>query len=245
MDTSSNNTEYAVRINSVDSGLAEEDLKTVLSGEKIPHTIYLPKVDTVKHIDWFAETLGHVMPKQHKDINLVIFAESAKSMINLKDICARTLELAEYHLFHLDGIVFGSDDYIASVGATRSKDASEVLVARQTVIMTAKAFGIEAIDVVYIDYKDIDGLRKQCLEGAKMGFTGKQCIHPGQIDTIHECFTPPTEKIRWARELVQKFKEHSESGKGAFVFEGSMIDKPLLLQAENIIRIAERVKATP
>lgn len=232
-----------MRINSVDSGLAEEDLKTILSGEKIPHAIYLPKVDTVKHIDWFAETLGHVMPKEHKDINLVIYAESAKSLINLKEICSRTIELAEYHLFHLEGIVFGSDDFIASVGAIRSKDASEVLVARQTVVMTAKAFGIEAIDVVYTDYKDIDGLRSQCLDGAKMGFTGKQCIHPDQIDTIHDCFTPSKERIRWARELVTKFKQHAESGKGAFVFEGSMIDKPLLLQAENIIRIADRVKS--
>jgi len=90
---------------------------------------------------------------------------------------------------------------------------------------------------VYIDYKDLAGLKKQCEDGAKLGFTGKQCIHPDQIPIIHEAFKPSPEKVAWATELIELFKKHQADGKGAFVFKGAMIDKPLLLQAQNIVNI--------
>ena len=235
-------TEYGVRINSIPSGLAEEDLKTVLSGQRIPHTIYLPKVESPEDIDWFAQTAGKHMQKKDKDINLVVYAESAQALINLKEICSEAKKLEEYSIFNLDAIVFGSDDYCASIGATRSAAGQEVLVARQQVVMTAKAFGIEAIDVVYIDFNDLDGLKKQSEEGSAMGFTGKQCIHPNQIDIITKAFTPTQERIDWARQVITLYRQHEESGKGAFVFKGSMIDKPLLLQAENIVKLADLIQ---
>jgi citrate lyase subunit beta-like protein len=234
-------TEYGVRINSIPSGLAEEDLRAVLSGERIPHTIYLPKVESPEDIDWFAQTAGKHMQKKDKDINLVIYAESAQSLINLKDICSEAKKLEEYSIFNFDAIVFGSDDYCASIGATRSAAGQEVLVARQQVVMTAKAFGIEAIDVVFIDFNDLEGLKKQAEEGSSMGFTGKQCIHPNQIDIITRAFTPTQERIDWARQVITLYRQHEKEGKGAFVFKGSMIDKPLLLQAENIVRLADLI----
>jgi citrate lyase subunit beta-like protein len=234
--------DIGVRINSIDSGFAEEDLRTVLSGEKIPQTLYLPKVETVEHIDWFAEKLGSFMGKEYKDVNLILFTESARGLLNLQAICSRAQELSEYHLFHLDGVVFGSDDFYASIGATRSNDSREVFVARQQIVITAKAFGLQAIDIVYIDYKDLDGLREQSLEGARMGFTGKQCIHPGQVGVIHEAFSPAKERIEWAKELMTLFEEHQASGRGAFVFRGSMIDMPLLRQAQNIVSMAQAIE---
>lgn len=234
----SKRTEFGVRINSVESGLAEEDLKLLLSGERIPHTIYLPKVEEVDHITWFAETAGRFMQKKDKDINLVIYTESAKSLLNLKEICLKTKELEEYHIFNLDAIVFGSDDFCASIGAVRTDAATEVLTARQQIVLTAKAFNVQPIDVVYINFKDTEGLKRQCMEGAKFGFTGKQCIHPDQIPIIQEAFTPSKEQISWARELVTLYEEHQKSGQGAFVYKGAMIDKPLLLQAENLVKLA-------
>jgi len=169
--------------------------------------------------------------------------ESAKGLLDLRDICNHAIELSEFNLFFLEGIVFGSDDFCANIGATRTNDASEVLLARQQVVINAKAFGLQAIDVVYIDYKDLEGLRQQSLEGAKMGFTGKQAIHPSQVPIIQESFKPSVEQIEWATELIKKFKEHQTEGKGAFVFRDQMIDKPLLLQAENIKEIANAHKS--
>lgn len=79
-------------------------------------------------------------------------------------------------------------------------------------------------------------MRKQSIEGRLWGFDGKQSIHPSQIPVIQESFLPPPEKIKWAQELIDEFVKHEQNGKGAFVFKGSMIDRPLLLQAMNIVQ---------
>lgn len=110
--------------------------------------------------------------KKINDINLITYVESAKGLLDLRDICNHAIELSEFSLFWLDGIVFGSDDFCANIGnpnlnlkhnlnpnflyssgATRSQQANEVSFARQQVIVTAKAFDLQAFDVVYIDYK--------------------------------------------------------------------------------------------
>lgn len=84
-------------------------------------------------------------------------------------------------------------------------------------------------------------MKRQSLEGANMGFTGKQVIHPSQVEIVQSAFTPSDEKIEWARELVNAFTEHQKSGKGAFTFRGHMIDMPLLLQARNILQMVEHL----
>jgi len=94
---------------------------------------------------------------------------------------------------------------------------------------------------VHFEFVDIDGLRKQALEGAQMGFTGKQIIHPGQVNACQQAFTPSPDKIEWAQELINNFEKHEKSGKGAFNFRGSMIDMPLVLQAKNIVQLAKLI----
>jgi citrate lyase subunit beta-like protein len=74
-----------------------------------------------------------------------------------------------------------------------------------------------------------------------MGFTGKQVIHPSQIETVQQAFSPSIEKMQWARELIQSFEAHQQHGKGAFSFQGHMIDMPLLLQARNVLQMADNL----
>ena len=90
-------------------------------------------------------------------------------------------------------------------------------------------------------FLDLEGLKKQCIEGAQLGFTGKQAIHPDQIPIIQDTFKPSKDKVEWAKELIKQWNQHQKEGKGAFVFKGQMIDKPLLLQAQNIIEIDKMV----
>ncbi len=89
---------------------------------------------------------------------------------------------------------------------------------------------------------DLKGLKEQSEEGARLGFTGKQAIHPSQVPIIQEAFKPSNEKIEWAQELIKQFNEHQSEGKGAFVFRGQMIDKPLLLQAQNIVQFVDSLR---
>ncbi|KAM5288638.1 citramalyl-CoA lyase, mitochondrial isoform 2-T2 [Ctenodactylus gundi] len=203
-------TEKCVRINSVSSGLAEEDLETLLQSQVLPSSLMLPKVESPEEIQWA--------------------------------VCEETLKVGPRVGLFLDAVVFGGEDFRASIGATSSKDTQDILYARQKIVVTAKAFGLQAIDLVYIDFRDEEGLRRQSREAAALGFTGKQVIHPSQIAVVQEQFTPSPEKIQWAEELIAAFREHQQLGKGAFTFQGSMIDMPLLKQAQNIVTLATSIK---
>ncbi|MCL4126873.1 UNVERIFIED_CONTAM: hypothetical protein GTU68_024546 [Idotea baltica] len=234
----------SVRVNGIDSDLFESDLEAVLAGPLLPTTLLLPKVESQDHVLKFSEKLKHVC-KSHDlrdKFRLILYVESAKSLLNLQSICESALTASERSPFILDGVVFGSDDFCADIGATRTSKAKELSFARQWTLTVAKAFKLQAIDVVYIDFKDLSGLKEQSDEGAQFGFTGKQVIHPSQIDIVQTAFSPSPEKLRWAQDLVVAFRDHQQEGKGAFTFHGNMIDMPLLLQAQNILRIASVTK---
>ncbi|XP_043547228.1 citramalyl-CoA lyase, mitochondrial isoform X1 [Chiloscyllium plagiosum] len=239
-------TDLCVRINSVSSGLAELDMEVILQSKELPPTLMLPKVETVEEIKWFADRFAKYSKGRtlKEPMNLITFVETAVGLLNFKAGCEEAQHLGGRAGFQLDGVVFGSDDFCASIGATRTKDAQELVYARQKVVVTAKAFGLQAIDLVYIDYKDDEGLCKQSREGALMGFTGKQVIHPRQIPIVQEAFSPSPERVKWARELIEAFEEYQKLGKGAFTFHGSMIDMPSLKQAQNIITLTSTIKET-
>lgn len=154
--------------------------------------------------------------------------------MNLPAICRAAVEISNESscLFELAGIVFGSDDFCASVGATRTESSTEILYARQRVVLVAKAFGLQAIDMVHIDYKgfrfhlfikysmnvynlflDLVGLKAQSVFGAQMGYTGKQVIHPDQIEIVQDSFLPSMERVNWATGLVKAFEKHQKDGK--------------------------------
>ncbi|MEE6470822.1 hypothetical protein FKM82_009075, partial [Ascaphus truei] len=209
------NTEKCVRINSVSSNLAEEDLEVILQSKVLPSCVMLPKVETSEEVQWFTDKFLHYLKgrKLTQPIHLITFVETAVGLLNFKDVCDEALRRGPHVGLHLDGVVFGAEDFRASIGATSSKETHDLLYARQKIIVVAKAFGLQAIDLVYIDYRDGDGLQRQSREGALMGFTGKQVIHPNQIPIVQEQFTPSADKIKWAHELISAFQEHQRLGK--------------------------------
>uniref|UniRef100_A0A8D2Q1P5 Citramalyl-CoA lyase, mitochondrial n=1 Tax=Varanus komodoensis TaxID=61221 RepID=A0A8D2Q1P5_VARKO len=236
--------EKCVRINSVSSGLAEEDMKVILNSNILPTSLMLPKVESVEEIRWFAEKFAcHLKGRTLVEpMRFIPFVETAMGLLNFKAVCEETQMLGPKVGLHLDAVVFGGEDFRASIGSTSSKDTHDILYVRQKIIVTAKAFGLQAIDLVYIDFQDEEGLCKQSREGALMGFTGKQVIHPNQVAVVQEQFSPSSEKIKWAQELIEAFEQHQRIGKGAFTFRGSMIDMPLLKQARNIVTLATAIK---
>ncbi|XP_071955738.1 citramalyl-CoA lyase, mitochondrial-like [Antedon mediterranea] len=232
--------DLAVRINAMDSGIVSDDLNIIYKAHNLPKTLMLPKVNSQKDLNLFSEIFVDVLRRKNcpnYKAKLVIFTESAIGLINLKDILQEGMELSKTLPFQLEGVVFGSDDFCADIGASRTEGANELLYARQKVVTTAKAFGLQAIDLVHINFRDLKSLEKQSLEGATMGFTGKQVIHPNQVDVVQRAFSPSDEKVEWAQELIKEFENHQQSGKGAMTFRGSMIDMPLVLQAKNILSL--------
>ncbi|KAH9520726.1 hypothetical protein DERF_004417, partial [Dermatophagoides farinae] len=238
----------SVRINSMDSGIAVEDLAIIFSGKIIPRTILLPKVDTKSNIDEFFEYFQKAKINKNiikHPIDLITYVESATGLLDLRDIAKHTIDMCkslnDTININFAGIVFGSDDFCANIGATRSDDGKEVLMARQHVILVCKSLNLQAIDSVYINFRDIDGLKRQSEDGASMGFTGKQAIHPDQISVIQEAYRPSDNKIDWAKGLIDEFEQAQNAGRGAFVYHGQMIDMPLLKQAYNVMNIAKQI----
>jgi len=239
--------ERCVRINSIDSGMADDDVKAVFGARCRPQAIVIPKVESVDQVDWIADRLKRVgqssSPRSDSFLRLIVMIEGARAFLDLDKICRRAKETFKGTQIALDALIFGSDDFCASIGATRTKKSLEILYARQHFVIVAKAYHLQPIDMVYIDYKDHEGFREQCLEGAQMGFNGKQVIHPSQIPIAQKAFLPSPEKIEWAIEVIDAFEEHQKSGKGAFTFEGSMIDMPTLLQAKNLVQLKQNIDA--
>ncbi|RUS86088.1 hypothetical protein EGW08_006108, partial [Elysia chlorotica] len=190
----------------------------------------------------FTEHLKSVKLGRNYKPFLVTYVESAQGLLNFREILKKAQEYSQEGHFHLDGAVFGSDDFLADIGAERTAEAKELIYARQKFVMVAKAFRIQAIDMVFIDIHDRAGLRVQAEEGARLGFTGKQVIHPAQISTVTAAFTPSPARVEWASQLVKSFEEHQKSGQGALVFRGQMIDMPLLRQAQNVLQIVKNVQ---
>ena len=240
------NSEFSIRVNSVESGLCEHDIDALLrDAQNLPQAIHLPKVDEPGHLSWFYDKVANALPDSRRDqeIGLIMFIESARALIRLPEICeeARLLSRTGYVKLVPEALVFGSDDFVADIGAVRTKEAHELVYARQKLVAVAKAYEMQAIDLVFIDYKDLDGLRLQSEEGARMGFTGKQVIHPGQVSVVQTAFSPSPEKVEWATQLIEEFREHENSGKGAFNFRGHMIDMPLVKQAQNIVDMKDKL----
>lgn len=224
--------ERCIRINSVGSGFEKDDLAAAL--ECRPDSIVLPKVEAPEHVQWLsseieAYELAHGLPLG--GIRILIGVETARGILNLKEIASADKRL--------DAIIFGAEDFAASVGATRSRNGWEVLYARSAVVVACAANDLQAIDMVFIDFKDPVNLRIEAAQGAAMGFSGKQIIHPSQVHPVQDAFTPNDDAIAYARRVVETFEAHQKEGRGAYELDGKMIDMPLLKAAQNVLARAQ------
>ena len=219
--------EKLARINSVGSGWEKDDIEAVLPYK--PDGIVIPKVESFEHVEWASRIIEDAELKngwQVNSIRILIGVETAKGILNLKEIAAHP---------RLDAIIFGGEDFAASIGAVRTKDAVELLYARQAVIVACAANDLQAIDIVTIDYKDLDALKVESEFGARLGFSGKQIIHPNQVSVVQEAFTPSDEAVQYARRIVETFEASQKEGKGAYSLDGTMIDMPLLKNAQKVL----------
>ena len=143
-------------------------------------------------------------------------------------------EIAEANR-RLEAIIFGGEDFAASIGAVRTKEATELIYARQAVVTACAANDLQALDIVFIDFKDPEGLRLEAEQGAGFGFSGKQIIHPNQVSVVQEAFTPSVPAIEYAKRIVASFESSQKEGKGAYALDGKMIDMPLLKNAQKVL----------
>jgi citrate lyase beta subunit len=223
--------ERMVRVNSFASGHTRDDLAAVLPAR--PDAVLLPKVADTGHIaeiDGLIAKVEKELGWTNAGIALVVIVESARGIVNLASIC-RMAETCP----RLQGIVFGAEDFAADMGATRTAEAVELLYARSAIVTHCVAFGLQAIDLVTVNFKDVELLEREATRGAQMGYTGKQVIHPAQVEPVQRLFTPSPEEVEKAKLLLAQARAYAEKGKGAFALGGEMVDMPVIKRAELVL----------
>jgi citrate lyase subunit beta/citryl-CoA lyase len=156
--------------------------------------------------------------------------ESAKGVINAYAIASAADNVV--------ALAIGLEDYTADIGTHRTKDGTESFLARSMVINAARAAGIQPIDSVFSDVGDMEGLKQNVLMSKALGFDGMGCIHPRQINVIHEFFAPSLEEIEKAKKIVSAFHKATEQGLGVVSLGTKMIDPPIVKRALNTINLA-------
>ncbi len=220
--------ERLARINALGSGLEEDDLAAVLPAH--PDAIIVPKVSTADQVRWVNEQLAAFEKANGLDLRticLLVMIESSRGVVNLSDIAQTDPRL--------EALIFGAEDFAADIGAERTREGWEVFYARSAVVTVAGACELQAIDLLDTDFRDLERLREEARQGARMGFAGKQIIHPDQIDPVQQAFTPTDAAIEQARRVVQAAEEHQAAGTGAFALDGRMIDMPVIKAAERVL----------
>ncbi len=230
--------ERLVRINPVGSGMEADDLAAGL--ETRPDGIVIPKVEDGDAVCWASDRIAAAEQANgwpQGAIVLIVMVETALGIVNLKEIARSDARL--------EALIFGAEDLAGDIGAIRTPAAWEVFYARSAVVTHAAAYGLQAIDMVYVDYGDTEGLIAEAAQASQMGYAGKQVIHPNQIGPVQEAFTPDDATIRHALRIMDAMREHQEAGQGAFSLDGTMIDMPLVKAAERVLARALAAGKTP
>ena len=227
----SRNKEILVRINPLETKWAYDDLKAVIP--TLPDGIRLPKADTpeiVEHLDTMLTEFEEELELEIGRFRILPSIESARGVINANNI-ARTSK-------RIFGLAFGAEDYTASMEIERTRGGEELFNARMNVLWAAKAAGIQAIDTIFADINDMDGLRRETELVKRLGYTGKCMVNPRQIDIIHDVFAPKQEEVDYALQVIDAIKRARSMGTGVISMGGKMIDAPVVKRAARILRTA-------
>ena len=229
-----------VRINALDTGMSDEDLAAVV--EVAPDAILLPKAGSGADIqDLSARIAVHEAEAGLEDgqiKNHALMTETAGGMLSAGSFAAKSERLA--------ALAWGAEDLAADIGASSNKDETgsytDVFrMARTLTILAAANARVDAIDTVFTDFRDLDGLDGECRAAVRDGFSGKMAIHPDQVAVINKAFTPPPEDVERAVRILALFAAAGPEA-GVLSLDGKMIDRPHLRQAE---RIAHRAGLDP
>ncbi len=233
------------RANALDTPYFYRDLVEIVeeAGDKLD-AIMVPKVQQQRNLHVAATLLSQLEAAVGLDpgkIKIEGQIESAEGLLNVDDIALATERLAALH--------FGPGDFAASVrmpqiniGTMDEWDETypghRFHYAMQRIVVAARSAGLRAVDGPVADYRDEEGLRQSCLIARSLGFDGKWCIHPAQIEVVNEVFSPTEREIGWAKKVVEAYEEANAAGTGAIGIDGRMIDAASIKMAQNTLDLA-------
>jgi citrate lyase beta subunit len=238
------------RMNSLDTPYFYRDVIDVVEevGERLD-LILVPKVErpedlcTLDTLLRGVEMSAGIMPGK---VKLEAQIETALGLANT-DTIARATD-------RLEALVFGPGDYAASIRMPQTSIGTmdewdeaypghRMSYVMQRIVVAARVGGVRAVDGPVADYRDEEGLRKSCLVARSLGFDGKWCIHPGQVEIVNEVFSPTEKEIEWARKVVDAYEEANIAGSGSISVDGQMVDAASIRMAQSTLDLAQNVES--
>ena len=199
-----------------------------------PDAVRLPKCEAPEDVVQADQLITEIERKNGIEIGsvkIIPMIESALGGINLLDIVRSSRRIT--------GVNYGAEDYTADIGAVRTKEGRELDDIRAKIVVAARIAGVHALDSVFADVNDSDGLFDEAYAARRLGFDGKSVIHPRQIPVVHRAFTPSQKEISFARRVVHAIEEAKQKKSGVIALNGKMIDAPVVTKARKIIALAE------
>jgi citrate lyase subunit beta/citryl-CoA lyase len=223
-----------VRINALTTGLAENDLESViqpgLGGIVQPKTESRADVHTV--VQWISNW-ERDRGLERESVVLVPLLETARGVLNAWEIATANSRIV--------ALAFGALDFTRDMGTSPSAEGTEVFYARSRIALAASAVQVQAIDTPWIDIADSEGLTEEAARARQLGFRGKLVIHPSQIEPVNQVFSPSEEDVAHARKVAEAFRAAEARGLGAISLDGKMIDVANARRAEDLIAWAEAI----
>lgn len=220
-----------VRINQVDSVEGMRDIVELAEGR--PDALIPGKLRTVSEViaaDYLLSRREEELGLPARSIKLCPMIETGSAMLDLRDIIMASDRMI--------GVLLGSEDLSADIGIVRTPEGRELDWVRGHMILTAHTLGVECFDVASVLLREPEALYRETRKSYFLGFDGKACISPSQIEAIHRGFAPEESEITWARRLLEANRDAEERGLAVFSLDGKMVDAPFVMQAESILRRA-------
>lgn len=223
-------TEMVVRINPLSTPYGKKDVEAVVKAGV--HVVRMPKTETAEEVHEVEREIERVETELGCVGRTKIMAaiESALGVVNAYAIATASPRMM--------GIALGAEDYCANLKTQRSPEGMELLLARQTIVVAARAAGIDALDTVYSNLNDMETFRKEVELIKTLGFDGKSIINPRQIQVVNEVFAPTVKAIEKARAIIAAIKEAEARGSGVVSLNGKMVDRPVVIRAQRTIDLA-------
>lgn len=223
--------ERIVRINPLATEFGEADLEmTVPSGVD---TILIPKCESARDVLDVEAIIARIEKERGLGYQVLLMPliETARGVLDAYAVASASERVV--------ALCFGAEDFTADIGAERTREGTESFTARSLIVLGAKAARVQAIDTVFSDIADEEGLVASTKEAMALGFEGKGVIHPAQIAPVHRVFTPAPERIEYARKVVAAIEKARREGSGVATIGSKMIDAPIEARARKILRLAE------
>ena len=223
------------RVNALDTEWIEGDLAAVVGKEIFG--VSIGKVRGAGDVAAISQLIGTLERRAGLavgDLKLVPWIETAEAVLNVAEICRASERIV--------AVAFGGEDFTFDLGLERLEDESQLAYARQALCVAARAANVLALDTPYFKLRNVEGLRDNALRAKSIGFKGKFAIHPEQIHTLNECFSPSAREVAHAERVVAAYEQAERQGRASTSLDGWVIDMPVVKRARALLELARRTR---